>query len=125
MVSTLAMSGQKRGPRRARRAVAMVAAGLVAAAGIVAVWSLKKSFDHWNGWVISVTNSCVYDLYVDYGYDGFKIAAGETVKVDRAGRAGDLRLSLWRSGGAISPEARLTVDLRGDSTLSGARCPSP
>ena len=107
---------------RFRRAVIAGLAALAVAA-TAAVWAVKYSFDHWNGWAISITNDCGFELYADDGSDGLRISAGETISWGGASRSGDKMIRLWRYSDRLMEVKGLVVNLHGDSVLAGASCP--
>jgi hypothetical protein len=104
-----------------RRLIVMVVTAVLTL-GAVIVWRIAEGFGHWNGRTVSITNECGYDVYADNNHDGFAIPDGSTVVSEHASRSHELTISLWRGRGGDRGQA-LVVELRGDSNLSGDRCP--
>lgn len=78
----------------------------------------------YEGWTISISNRCGYDVYAVDVHHGILIRAGETIRWDRASRSLEKTIQLQRLATTTGPAADdVTVTLHG-SVLAGSNCPT-
>ena len=111
--------------RPSRRLVLGIAALGIVVVGVVAWLGYRVLSTPYNGWTISISNQCGYDVYATDAHDGIVIAADETIRWGHASRSLEKTVGLRRyepTAGPVGDE--MTVKLRGNSVLSGSNCPA-
>jgi hypothetical protein len=111
--------------RPSRRSVLVIAALGIVASACVAWLGYRTLSTPYNGWTISISNDCGYDVYATDAHDGIVIPADETIRWDHASKSLEKTIQLRsheQTAGPVGNE--LTVKLTGNFVLSGSSCPA-